>query len=167
MSFLKKLKRDIGLEEETEEKLKEKGEAKKKNEREKEKKEEVSVQKPKKEVKDWLEAEGQLAVDVYQTKSSFVIQAPVAGIKPEDLDISVEDGILVLRGKREKTEEIQEKDYFYQECYWGAFSRKVSLPEDVDPSNIKAFLKKGILTIKLPRIAKQEKKKKITIEEEE
>lgn len=167
MSFFKKLKRDIGFEEETEEKLKEKEDEKKKIERKKERKEEVSVQKPDKEAEDWPEVEGQLAVDVYQTKSSFIIQAPVAGIKPEDLDISVEDGILVIRGKRERIEEIQEKDYFYQECYWGAFSRKVSLPEDIDSSKIKASLKKGVLTIELPRIIKKEKKKKIIIEEEE
>lgn len=154
MSFFKKLKRDIGLEEETEEKQEKKSEK-------------VSIQKSKKETQDWPETEGQLAVDIYQTKSSFIIQAPVAGIKPEDLDISVEDGILVIRGKREKIEEIQEKDYFYQECYWGAFSRKVSLPEDVDPSKVKASLKKGVLTAELPRIIKKEKKKKIIIEEEE
>ena len=161
MSFFKKSKRDIELEEETEEKLKEN--KKKKIER----KGEISLQKPDEGINDWLETEGQLAVDVYQTKSFFIIQAPVAGIKPEDLDISIEDGILVIKGKREKIEEIQEKDYFYQECYWGAFSRKVSLPEDVDSSKIKASLKKGILVIKLPRIIKKGKKKKIIIEEEE
>ena len=161
MSFFKKIKKDIELEEETGEKLKEN--KKKKIER----KGEVSLQKPDEKMNDWLETEGQLAVDVYQTKSFFIIQAPVAGIKPEDLDISIEDGILVIKGKREKIEEVQEKDYFYQECYWGAFSRKVSLPEDVDSSKIKASLKKGILVIKLPRIIKKGKKKKIIIEEEE
>lgn len=159
MSFFRKSKKDIGLEKEIEEK----GSKKKKIEGE----EKISIQKSDGETNDWLEAEGQLAVDVYQTKSFFIIQAPVAGIKPEDLDISIEDGILVIKGKREKIEEIQEKDYFYQECYWGAFSRKVSLPEDVDSSKIKAFLKKGILVIKLPRIIKKGKKKKIIIEEEE
>ena len=161
MSFFKKRKKDIEFEEETGEKLKEN--KKKKIER----KGEVSLQKPDEKMNDWLETEGQLAVDVYQTKSFFIIQAPVAGIKPEDLDISIEDGILVIKGKREKIEEVQEKDYFYQECYWGAFSRKVSLPEDVDSSKIKASLKKGILVIKLPRIIKKGKKKKIIIEEEE
>ena len=159
MGTPRKSKKDIGLEKEIEEK----GSKKKKIEGE----EKISIQKSDGETNDWLEAEGQLAVDVYQTKSFFIIQAPVAGIKPEDLDISIEDGILVIKGKREKIEEIQEKDYFYQECYWGAFSRKVSLPEDVDSSKIKAFLKKGILVIKLPRIIKKGKKKKIIIEEEE
>jgi len=159
MSFFKKLKKEIDSDEKIEEKKQEKT-PKKKTE-----KTEVSVQKSKKESEDWAETDGQLAIDVYQTKDFFVVQAPVAGIKPEDLNISVENDFLIIKGKREKTEEIQEKDYFYQECYWGTFSRKVSLPEDLDSSKIKASLKKGILTVKLPKITK--KSKKITIQEEE
>ena len=87
MSFFQKLKKDIGLEEETEKKQEKKPEK-------------VSLQETKKEAQDWMETEGQLAVDVYQTKSSFVIQAPVAGVKPEDLDIFVEDGFLIIKGER-------------------------------------------------------------------
>jgi len=157
MSFFKKLKSDINFDE--------KDEIKKTEKKKIEKKQEISAQKPKKESKDWMKADGQLAVDVYQTKDSFVVQAPVAGIKTEDLDISVENDFLIIKGKREKTEEIQEKDYFYQECYWGSFSREMSLPEDLDSTKIKASLKKGILTVKIPRITK--KLKKITIQEEE
>jgi len=157
MSFFKKLKSDINFDE--------KDEIKKTEKKKIEKKQEISAQKPKKESKDWMKADGQLAVDVYQTKNFFVVQAPVAGIKTEDLDISVENDFLIIKGKREKTEEIQEKDYFYQECYWGSFSREMSLPEDLDSTKIKASLKKGILTVKIPRITK--KLKKITIQEEE
>ena len=158
MSFFKKLKNEIDFDEKTEEKGQEKIQKKKIE------KKQVSVQKPKKESQDWMEADGQLAIDVYQTKDFFVVQAPVAGIKPEDLDISVENDFLIIKGKREKTEEIQEKDYFYQECYWGSFSRKVSLPENLDSSKIKASLRKGILIVKIPKITKRFKK--ITIQEE-
>jgi len=157
MSFFKKLKNEIDFDE--------KDEIKKTEKKKIEKKQEISAQKPKKESKDWMKADGQLAVDVYQTKNFFVVQAPVAGIKPEDLDISVENDFLIIKGKREKTEEVQEKDYFYQECYWGSFSREISLPEDLDATKIKASLKKGILTVKIPKITK--KLKKITIQEEE
>jgi len=157
MSFFKKLKNEIDFDE--------KDEIKKIEKKKIEKKQEISAQKPKKESKDWMKADGQLAVDVYQTKNFFVVQAPVAGIKPEDLDISVENDFLIIKGKREKTEEVQEKDYFYQECYWGSFSREISLPEDLDATKIKASLKKGILTVKIPKITK--KLKKITIQEEE
>jgi HSP20 family protein len=165
MSFFKKLKNEIDFDDKNEiveevEKKENKKSPKKKTE-----KKLASTQKIKEESEDWMKADGQLAIDVYQTKSSFVIQAPVAGIKPEDLGISVENDFLIIKGKREKTEEIQEKDYFYQECYWGSFSRKVSLPEDLDSSKIKASLKKGILTVKIPIIAK--KLKKIVIQEEE
>ena len=154
MSFFKKLKKEIDSDEKIEEK----------NSKKKTEKKLVPIQKPKKESENWMETDGQLAIDVYQTKDFFVVQAPVAGIKPDDLDISVENDFLIIKGRREKTEEIQEKDYFYQECYWGSFSRKVSLPEDLDSSKIKASLKKGILTVKMPKITK--KSKKITIQEE-
>jgi len=164
MSFFKKLKNEIDFGEKNEIKEAEKRENKK-TEKKKTEKKPVPVQKPKKEPQDWMETDGQLAVDVYQTKNFFVVQAPVAGIKTEDLDISVENDFLIIKGKREKTEEIQEKDYFYQECYWGSFSRKVSLPEDLDSSKIKASLKKGILTVKIPKIT--QKAKKIIIQEEE
>lgn len=159
MSFFKKLKSEINFDEEIEKEKPEKSQKKKTE------KKQVSVQKSEKESQDWMETDGQLAIDVYQTKNFFVIQAPVAGIKPEDLDISVENDFLIIKGKRERIEEVQEKDYFYQECYWGSFSRKVSLPEDLDTSKIKASLKKGIITIKIPKITK--KSKKITIQEEE
>jgi len=156
MSFFKKIKKQIDSDEEN---------GKEKQKTTQKKKTEVSVQKSKKESPDWMETDGQLAIDVYQTKAFFVVQSPVAGIKPEDLNISVENDFLIIKGERERAEEIQEKDYFYQECYWGSFSRKVSLPEDLDSSKIKASLKKGILTVKIPKITK--KSKKIIIEEEE
>jgi len=165
MSFFKKLQNEIDLDNKDEiiqETEKKKGQ---KPQKVKIEKKQGPIQKAKEESQNWMETDGQLAVDVYQTKSSFVIQALVAGIKPEDLDISVENDFLIIKGKREKTEEVQEKDYFYQECYWGSFSRKVSLPEDLDSSKIKASLKKGILTIKIPTIAK--KLKKIVVQEEE
>ena len=164
MSFFKKLKNDIDFDDQ--DKIEEvKKEENKKTQKKKMEKKEVPIQKFKKESQDWMKTDGQLAVDVYQTKDFFVVQAPVAGIKPEDLNISVENDFLIIKGKREKTEEIQEKDYFYQECYWGSFSRKVSLPEDLDSSKIKASLKKGILTVKIPKIT--QKAKKIIIQEEE
>jgi len=156
MSFLKKLKKEIDSDEKIEEKIPQKNVIEKKP---------VLTQKSKKESENWMETDGQLAIDVYQTKDFFVVQAPVAGIKSEDLNISVENDFLIIKGKREKVEEIQEKDYFYQECYWGSFSRKVSLPENLDSSKIKASLKKGILTVKIPKI--NQKAKKIVIQEEE
>ena len=114
--------------------------------------------------KDWLEPEGQLAIDVYQTDSYIVIQAPVAGIRKEDLDISIENDVVTIRGNREKPSETEERNYFYQECYWGPFSREVILPDEGDPSRVEAIMKEGILTLKIPRI-EREKKRKVQIKE--
>lgn len=114
--------------------------------------------------KDWLEPEGQLAIDVYQTESYIVIQAPIAGIRKEDLDISIENDVVTIKGNREKPSEAEEKNYFYQECYWGPFSREIILPDEGDPSRAEASMKEGILTLKIPRI-ERERKRKIAIKE--
>jgi len=114
--------------------------------------------------KEWFEPEGQLAIDVYQTESDIIIQAPIAGIKKEDLDISIENDVVTIRGNRQKPEEIEEKNYFSQECYWGPFSRQIILPAEGDPSRAEATMKEGILTLRIPRI-EREKKRKIAIKE--
>jgi HSP20 family protein len=62
--------------------------------------------------------------------------------------------MVTIKGKREKDEMISDGDYYYQECYWGAFSRSVILPVDVESEKSEASLKNGILTIRLPKIEK-------------
>ncbi len=131
---------------------------------EKAKKEEIKSD-FKKTAQDWLKSEGQLAVDVYSTDSEFCIQAPIAGVTSDDLDISVENEMLIIKGERKMPDSNKEKEYSYQECYWGPFSRQIILPEDTDPNRIKASLQKGILTIKVPRVTRI-KKKKITVNTE-
>jgi len=112
----------------------------------------------------WFEPEGQLAIDVYQTEKELVIQSAIAGIKLEDLDISIKGDKVTIKGKREKPIEQGESNYFYQECYWGPFSREIILPVEVDPSRAEAMLKEGILTIRMPKI-EREKKRKIEVKE--
>ena len=164
MSFFKKLKKDIGIEEEEKSKVKLKKEVLKEKVEEKPKK--IPVSAPKKKASDWLKTEGQLAVDVFQTNSEFCVRAPIAGVKPENIDVSVENEMLVIKGERKEVEEEVGKNYFYQECYWGSFSRQIILPEDVDTSRIKASLSKGILTVRIPRV-KRIKKKKVAVQTEE
>ena len=158
MSFLKKLKTDL------EERGGEQEGAKKEKEEEEEKKEtKVKTSKKKKGAgKDWPKAEGQLTVDVYQTDSSFYIQAPIAGVNTEDLDVEVENEMLVIKGERREPDVNEEKSYFHQECYWGPFSRQIILPEEADTRDIQATFENGILTIRIPRLI-QSKKKKINI----
>lgn len=107
-----------------------------------------------------LYPEGQLAVDVYETNSDFVIVTAIAGVSSKEIDIFVEKDMLIIKGERPNPEgSLEKKNYFYQECYWGPFSRKILLPEDVDSSQIKAEMEKGVLVIKIPRIQKTEKRK--------
>jgi len=95
--------------------------------------------------------EGELVVDVYETPSDFVVLAAIAGIQIKDLDISLEKDMMVIKGHRTHPEEGEEKKYFYQECYWGPFSRKIVLPENVNIDNADAQMDKGVLTIKIPK----------------
>jgi len=112
--------------------------------------------------------EGQLTVDVYQTDKEIVIQSAIAGVEPEDLDISIENDMVTIRGIREKPleEEEEERNYFYQECYWGPFSKEIILPAEVDSSRTQASIKQGVLTIRIPKIGIK-KKRKIAVEEYE
>ncbi len=113
--------------------------------------------------KDWLdEPVGELTVDVYQTHEDVVIQSAIAGIEPEDLDISIEKDVVTIRGKREKQFEEKQENYFYQECFWGQFSRKIILPAEVNSSKAQATMKNGILCIRIPK-TKRKKKTKVSI----
>lgn len=105
------------------------------------------------------EGDGQLAIDVYQTDNDIVVMAPVAGISPDDLDIEITPESVTVRGKREKREKIEKKDFLYSECYWGKFSRSVILPQEINPDHATASFKNGVLKITLPKINKQKSKK--------
>jgi HSP20 family protein len=104
----------------------------------------------------WLEEnyDGQLSVDVYQTEDSIVIKSTIAGVKSEDIDISINNDMVTIRGLRQKQEEVAKEDYFYQECYWGGFSRSIILPVEVKEDKVDAVLENGILTVVLPRAIK-------------
>ncbi len=120
--------------------------------------EDLTVSKDSETKEEWFEPEGELAIDVYQTEDELVIQSAIAGIKPEDLDISMERDIIAIKGSRKKPFE-EEGDYFTQECYWGPFSREIILPTEVDPERIEAVMKDGILTIRIPKILREKLRK--------
>lgn len=119
---------------------------------------------------EWIEGsenyEGQLSVDVFQTPDSIVIKSTIAGVKPEDVDVSIENDMLTIRGQRKQEETIAEENYFYQECYWGGFSRSIILPVEVVTDEIDAALKDGVLTVSLPK-AKKSKGISIKVKREE
>jgi HSP20 family protein len=101
---------------------------------------------------DWLtEYEGQLTVDVYQTSSDIVVKAPIAGVRPEDVDISITDDVLNIKGERKEEIKVSRENYYTQECYWGSFSRSIILPVPVITEKAHATFKNGILTITIPK----------------
>ncbi len=181
MPFFKKLKNNIGLDEEAkknEEELEDEEsneddeeefskKTDKKKEKENRKRKEAQAEESRameKNAFNSLKTKGQLAVDVFQTDGEIVVQSAVAGVKPDELDISVENDVLTIKGKRERPAEKEPTNYFYQECYWGKFSREIILPAEVDLSQTKATIKEGVLTIRIPKIDK-ETKRKISVKE--
>jgi HSP20 family protein len=114
------------------------------------------------EKQDWLEdesSEGQLTVDVYNTPDEIVVRAIVAGVRPDDLDISITRDMVTIRGKREEHKEVTDEDYFYRELYWGTFSRTILLPQEIEVEDAAASEKHGLLTIRLPKIDKEKQTK--------
>lgn len=103
------------------------------------------------------EEEGQLTVDVYQTPSEIVIKTMVAGVKPDDLDVSITRDQVTIRGKREEERTRAGENYVHQELYWGSFSRTIQLPEEIDVEEAEAVEKYGLLILRLPKIDKHKK----------
>lgn len=110
--------------------------------------------------KKWLEPEGKLVVDVIEKDDCYIVQSAIAGLDVKQLEITFKNDMLSIRGYRPRPSE-ENGRYLLQECYWGPFSRQVSLDNNVDPSRIKAVVKDGILTVKIPRIPKEKKNIKI------
>lgn len=114
---------------------------------------------------DWDEEDavpGQLAVDVYETKEKLVVKARTAGVNKPDLDVSISDNTLSIRGTLSAGNEEDVENYFVQECYWGEFSRSIALPVPVKEDEIEAVLKDGVLTISFTKV-KQDTVKKIQV----
>lgn len=103
--------------------------------------------------------EGQLTVDVYQTEDDIVIKSTIAGVTADDVDISLTKDMATIKGKRAPDEPVDADDYYYQELYWGPFSRSIILPEDIDVEKASASMKNGILTLRLPKLARSRMKK--------
>jgi HSP20 family protein len=105
------------------------------------------------------EEEGQLTVDVYQTPAEIIIKTMVAGVKPEDLDVSITRDTVTIRGRREEEQTVANTDYFHRELYWGSFSRTIVLPEEIDVEESEAIEKYGLLILRLPKLDKNRQTK--------
>ncbi|WKZ26135.1 MAG: Hsp20/alpha crystallin family protein [Candidatus Paceibacterota bacterium] len=100
------------------------------------------------------DGEGQLSVDVFQNQNEIVIKTMVAGVRSEDLDVSITRDMVTIRGKREEERNVSADDYFHKELYWGSFSRTILLPQEVDIEAAEAVEKHGMLIIRLPKLDK-------------
>lgn len=108
----------------------------------------------------WIEEENEeaeLSIDVYQTPTDIIIQTMVAGVRPEDIELSISRDMITIRGQREESRTIDEDNYFTKELYWGKFSRTISLPAEVEPEEVEATEKHGLLTVKIKKVDKEKK----------
>lgn len=105
---------------------------------------------------------GQLAVDVFETKEKLFVKGRVAGVNKSDLDVSISDNTLTIKGTLSSGADEEVENYFLQECYWGEFSRSIVLPVPVKEEEIEAQLKDGVLTISFSKV-KQDTVKKIQV----
>jgi HSP20 family molecular chaperone IbpA len=98
--------------------------------------------------------EGELSVDVYQTNTEIIIEAMVAGVKPEDLHLSITRDMVTIKGRRDGNTQVSDDDYFYKELYWGTFSRTILLPHEVEIEEAEAVEKHGLLIVRMPKVDK-------------
>ncbi|MDD3480885.1 MAG: Hsp20/alpha crystallin family protein [Patescibacteria group bacterium] len=108
---------------------------------------------------DWFtegDTAGELAVDVYETAEDIVVKAPVAGVAPEDIDITAKPDMLTIAGERKEEKEVANESYVARECFWGSFSRSVSLPSEGEVDKAKVTFKDGILTVRIPKSKKHQ-----------
>ncbi len=108
-------------------------------------------------------SQGQLVVDIYEREEDLIIESTIAGVKAQDIDITIEPDLIVIRGERKKPKNEENKRYYYQECFWGKFSRTLVLPFPIKPDQVKANFKNGMLIISLPRA--EEENRQVKIEE--
>ena len=108
---------------------------------------------------DEIEDNGELTVDVYQTPKDIIIEAMIAGVKPDDLHINITRDMVTIQGRRESNQQISEDDYFYKELFWGEFSRTILLPNEIDIDSAEAIEKHGLLLLRLPKLDKEKQSK--------
>jgi HSP20 family protein len=103
------------------------------------------------------------AIDIHQDKDSVYVTCEVPGMKKEDIDITLHEGMLTLSGERKREEEVKDGETFRSERFFGKFHRTFTLPTPVVEGKVKASYQNGILTVTLPK-AEEAKPKRIDVE---
>ncbi len=91
------------------------------------------------------------ALDIYQTRDDVVVEAPLAGINPEQVSVAIENDVLTIEGKSEQQREVDEQEYYRKEVRYGSFHRSVALPAAVSGDKAKATYEQGVLKIVIPK----------------
>jgi HSP20 family protein len=102
------------------------------------------------------------SLDVAETKNEIVVKAEVPGLDPKDIDISLSDGLLTIKGEKKQEREEKEENYHLVERSYGAFTRSIQLPKEVQSDKISASYKNGVLKVTLPK-SEEAKKKEVKI----
>jgi HSP20 family protein len=108
------------------------------------------------------EAELTFPIDLSETEDSVTVKAVLPGIKPEDVEISVSEGVLTVKGESRFEQKSEHENYYRQEIRYGAFSRSIPLPSRVNHEQADAEFKDGVLTVTLPK-AEEVRPKQIKI----
>ena len=103
------------------------------------------------------EEDGELPIDIYETDDEIIVQTFVAGVRPDELHISITRDTMTIKGKRQASSSVEDDTYYIRELYWGSFSRSVDLPAEVEPEEAEAVEKHGLIIIKLPKIDKEKR----------
>jgi len=105
------------------------------------------------------------SVDVWEDKDNIYVEADIPGFDQKDIHLDLKGDSLIISAKKEETKEEKKKNYYYSERYQGSFYREITLPGNIDESNVKAAYKSGVLKVRLPK-KEEEKKKEIKIDVE-
>ncbi len=103
-------------------------------------------------------------IDVCENDKAVTVKADIPGVDPQDIDITVEDGVLTIKGEKKEEREEKKENFTRTERFIGQFYREIPLPSGVDPDNVQATTAKGVITIMIPKKAGAQPKK-ITIQE--
>ena len=102
---------------------------------------------------------GELTIDIYQTPDEIIIEAPIAGVSDDDIDVAIGNDTVTIKGARERKNKVKGSDVYLEECFWGKFERQITLPQEIDAENASAAMEKGVLVVHLPKLKKEKSKK--------
>lgn len=105
------------------------------------------------------------ALDIYEAGDALVVEAELPGMDPKDIDVTVDDGVLTIKGERKHERDVQEESYYRVERAYGFFQRAVRLPAEAEPDSVKASYEAGVLRVTVPKVEpKKPKSVPVTVE---